>query len=41
MNKLFYCNVDDINSNVIMLSEMGRFIYGKEVINLLNNSEIL
>lgn len=38
---LFYCIVDDDFDSVLEKVEFGRFIYGKEVYNLLNNSLIL
>lgn len=38
---LFYCIVDDDFDLVLEKVEFGRFIYGKEVNNLLNNSLIL
>lgn len=41
MNNNFYCLVDEQFNDITRLSEFGRFIYGKEVINLLNNSKIL
>lgn len=41
MNNKFYCIVDDNFGDITYFSELGRFIYGKEVINLLNNSKIL
>lgn len=41
MNNKFYCIVDDKFGDITCFSEFGRFIYGKEVINLLNNSKIL
>lgn len=41
MDGLFYCVVDDYFDNILEKVEFGRFIYGKEVINLLNNSLIL
>ena len=37
----FYCIVDDSFDELLEKVEFGRFIYGKEVINLLNNSLIL
>lgn len=37
----FYCIVDDSFDGLLEKVEFGRFIYGKEVINLLNNSLIL
>lgn len=37
----FYCVVDDEFDNIIEKSEFGRFIYGKEVINLLYKGLIL
>lgn len=41
MNNKFYCIVDDKFGDITYFSELGRFIYGKEVVNLLNNSKIL
>ena len=38
---LFYCVVDDSFDEILEKVEFGSFIYGKEVINLLNNSKIL
>lgn len=38
---LFYCVVDNSFDKILEKVEFGRFIYGKEVINLLNNSKIL
>lgn len=38
---LFYCVVDNDFDKILEKVEFGRFIYGKEVINLLNNSQIL
>ena len=38
---LFYCVVDDSFDNILEKVEFGRFLCGKEVINLLNNSLIL
>ena len=37
----FYCIVDDSFDELLEKVEFGRFIYGKEVINLLNNSLVL
>lgn len=37
----FFCIVDDYFDEVIKKCEFGRFIYGKEIINLLNNGIIL
>lgn len=37
----FYCVVDDYFDEIIEKVEFGRFIYGKEVINLLNNGIVL
>ena len=37
----FYCLVDNSFDKVLEKVEFGRFIYGKEVINLLNNSKFL
>lgn len=41
MDNKFYCIVDEKVDDIIKICEFGRFIYGKEVINLLNNSKIL
>lgn len=41
MDGLFYCVVDDSFDKILEKVEFGRFIYGKDVINLLNNSLIL
>lgn len=41
MDGLFYCVVDDSFDRILEKVEFGRFIYGKEVINLLNNSKVL
>lgn len=41
MDGLFYCVVDEYFDKILEKVEFGRFIYGKEVINLLNNSLIL
>lgn len=38
---LFYCVVDNNFDKVLEKVEFGRFIYGKEVVNLLNNSLLL
>ena len=37
----FYCVVDDSFDGILEKVEFGRFIYGKEVNNLLNNGLIL
>jgi len=41
LNGLFYCVVDDQFNEVLNYCEFGRFIYGKDVNKLLNNSIIL
>lgn len=41
MDGHFYCVVDDYFDKLLEKVEFGKFIYGKEVINLLNNSVIL
>lgn len=38
---MFYCIVDESFDKILEKVELGRFIYGGEVINLLNNSLIL
>lgn len=38
---LFYCIVDDLFNSVLEKVEFGNFIYGKDVIKLLNNSKII
>ena len=38
---LFYCVVDDSFDRLLEKVEFGKFIYGKDVIKLLNNSKIL
>ncbi len=40
-NEKFYCLVDEDFDKVLEGSEFGRFIYGKEVNKVLNNSLIL
>lgn len=37
----FYCLIDDYFEDLLEIVEFGRFIYGKEVINLLNKGTIL
>lgn len=37
----FYCLIDDYFDDILEKVEFGRFIYGDDVINLLNNSVIL
>lgn len=41
LNNKYYCIVNDKFTNLLEKCEFGRFIYGKEVINLLNNSFVL
>lgn len=41
MDGLFYCVVDDSFDRLLEKVEFGKFIYGKDVIKLLNNSKIL
>ena len=41
MDGLFYCIVDDSIEPLLEKVEFGKFIYGKDVINLLNNSKVL
>ena len=40
-NNFFYCLVDDKFENLIKIIEFGEFIYGDEVLKMLNNSIIL
>ena len=40
-NGKFFCIVDDKFNDLIGKCDFGRFIYGKEIVNLLNNSIIL
>lgn len=37
----FFCIVDDYFDSLLSKVEFGRFIYGKEVINLLNKGKVL
>ena len=37
----FFCIVDDYFESLLSKVEFGRFIYGKEVINLLNKGKVL
>ena len=41
MDGKFFCIVDEFFDEILSKVEFGRFIYGKEVINLLNNGRIL
>lgn len=41
MDERFYCIVDDSFDLVLEKVEFGNFIYGKDVIKVLNNSKIL
>ena len=41
LDGLFYCVVDDSFDRLLEKVEFGKFIYGKDVIKLLNNSKIL
>lgn len=38
---MFYCIVDDYFEEILEKVEFGNFIYGKDVVKVLNNSEIL
>lgn len=39
-NNKFYCNVDDI-PNIIKIADFGRFLYGKEVIQVMDKGIIV
>lgn len=41
MDGMFYCQVDENIDDIYAMVEFGRFIYGKEVNKVLNNSLIL
>lgn len=39
-NNMFYCDVDSF-SNILKIVEYGRFIYGEEVIDMLDNAIVI
>ena len=41
LDRKFFCIVDDCFEEILSKVEFGRFIYGKEVINLLNKGRVL